>query len=189
MIACVTFTIHQCETGLVRQVHHPRALQFPREGWTTHFPSVCSSRLLAPKTGKLDKSQSTQSIPLQAPMRGKCCARRYMQTLPRTSPNSAAIYRRNCREHFQWSHLYMCCSMRRPCTAPWTCRILAYTKSDTNHACPPQDQRRAPRNDANVRRNCNMYVHAIYHLASALCACMQVRSGHPDVPGCWYLLS
>jgi len=43
-----------------------------------------------------------------------------------------------------------------------------------NHACPPQDQSRAPRNDANVRRKFNnMYAHAIYHLASALCAsCM-----------------
>ena len=125
-----------------------------------------------PTQPELYKRRSSQSIPPQAPMRGKRCARRYLQTLPCTSPNNAHIYRRNCREHFQWSHLYMCCSMRRPCTAPWTCRILAYTKSDTNHACPPQDQRRAPRNDANVRRNCNMYVHAIYHLASALCACV-----------------
>lgn len=43
-------------------------------------------------------------------MRGKRCARRYMQTLPCTSPNSADIYRRKCREHFQRSHFYMCCS-------------------------------------------------------------------------------
>jgi hypothetical protein len=62
------------------------------------FQHSNSSRLLAPKTDRLDKRQSSQSIPLQAPMRGKRCARRYMQTLPCTSPNSAAIYRRNCRE-------------------------------------------------------------------------------------------
>jgi hypothetical protein len=124
-IACVTLTIHQCETALVRQVHHPRALQFPRDGWTRDFPVLYSSRLLAPKTGRLDKRRSSQSIPLQAPMRGKRCARRYMQTLPCTSPNSAAIYRRNCREHFQWSHLYTCCSTWL--LPPATRCILAYT--------------------------------------------------------------
>jgi len=105
-------------------------------------------------------------------MRGKRCARRYMQTLPCTSPNSATIYRRNCREHFQWSHFHVC-AVRRGCSHLRRVAFMLTPRVIHNHACPPQDQSRAPRNDANVRRNCNMYAHAIYHLASALCAsCM-----------------
>lgn len=78
-------------------------------------------------------------------MRGKRCARRYMQTLPCTSPNSTSTYRRNCREHFQWSHLYMCCSMWRPCTAPSTCRILlAIAQSDTDHALAKKEPQPRP---------------------------------------------
>lgn len=127
-----------------------------------------------PTRPELYKRRSSQSIPLQAPMRGKRCARRSMQTLPCTSPNSAHIYRRNCREHFQWSHLYMCCSMWRPCTAHLrliasfllTPKVIQITRARHKTRGEPLGS------DANVRRNCNMYVHAIYHLASALCACV-----------------
>ena len=85
-----------------------------------------------PTRPELYKRRSSQSIPLQAPMRGKRCARRYMQTLPCTSPNSAAIYRRNCREQLSMvAPLGSICAVRRGCLSPSTRRILAYTKSDT----------------------------------------------------------
>ena len=107
-------------------------------------------------------------------MRGKRCARRYVQTLPCTLPNSDHIYRRNCREHFQWSHLYCTCAVRCGGLAPHL-RLVAFflltPKVMQITRLPQRPKPRPPRNDANVRRNCNIYVHAIYHLASALCAC------------------
>jgi hypothetical protein len=159
------------------------------DGLKTHFQQ--SKLLLSPSRSQhrqtAQKSQSSQSIPLQAPMRGKRCARRYMQTLPCTSPNSTFIYRRNCREHFNGRTSR--CAVRRGCLPPSTRRILAYTKKCYNHACPPQDQRRGPRNDANLGRirilvcTVCMSMRSIISLRHfAPVVCMNFL-GHPD---CWF---
>jgi hypothetical protein len=127
-IACVTLTIHQCETALVRQVHHPRALQFPRDGWTRDFPALYSSRLLAPKTGRLDKRQSSQSIPLHqcavnAVLAGTC--KLYLAPRP-IAPPSIAVTAENT-----FNGRTSIRAVRRGCSHLQLVAFLLTPKSDT----------------------------------------------------------
>ena len=168
----------------MRQVHHPRALQFPRDGWTRHF-QASSPLAFSPTAARLYKSQSSQSIPLQAPMRGKRCARRYMQTLPCTSPNSAHIYRRNCREHFNGRTSI--CAVRCGGLAPHL-RLVAFfllTPKVTQITRSPQRPQPRP---LETMQMCGatvicMSMRSIISLRHfALLVCM-IFSGDPD---CWF---
>lgn len=147
----------------MRQIHRPRALQVPRVRWSELSQTVV---LFAPSLPDRH-SKSSQPIPLQAPMRGKTlCSQVHVNStlqvaqwrlrLSPQMPNSlsmVALFVRSVRRgsfRLDWSH---------------SCSQMHTIIGRASH--PASQDRRE------MRRGCNieaMYVNAIYHLASALCA-------------------
>jgi hypothetical protein len=149
----------------VRQIHHPRALQkHPRDGVTRSINILASSVQDDRATAVHD------SIPLQAPMRatnavlaGTC--KLYLAGRPMAHPSIAVS-----AEQSQW----LCTSTDTYLSVRRGCFLL-----DLSHSCSTGDEKPqitvgGSQDEGHVEMRHSFggfYAKAIYHLASALCAC------------------